>query len=357
MLYFNIKEINKLDGIVGKMVTPTKRLFGIAVGEANYVSVTHCGRFHSDDIFCTALDIILRYPERDPILMDLNFIKTIIPSFLKRMNEIDESVLKGMDIDQCLVYDLRGGHADHHDMSKLIYRDEAIVNVDYKPCYASFGVMWNVLGIGNIFNIGTTYTKDVKERLDKELVYNIDMIDNYGPKCPVADGTIPGLISNYNMYGSDDLYNSGFVMAVKMAYDILYNAIAKAQADVKSVIKLMEHKELIKKNSAGTMYIDIPAEDDPTKRINVNVMAASELEINGEKPLFLINRNPNERNGKFNLVCIDATIASIGKVYLSYIPKGCSFIHDRRFMASFNSEKELFEFANGLKLIDGELIY
>lgn len=167
---------------------------------------THCGIFHSDDVFAAAL------------------LKTINPDIqIYRVNHIPDNMKNG-DADT-IVFDIGGGKYDHHTKDTQEFRD----SVKGKFPYASFGKVFR-----DYFSL-IDDNPDVFKIVDKNLVIGID-----GHDCGALDrpNELAMAINSFNPttdeFQSPEDINKAFIEAVKIAQIILRRHIAKAQAQVNS---------------------------------------------------------------------------------------------------------------------------
>lgn len=156
--------------------------------------VTHGGVFHADDVFATALLLIIwkiLCPEEDE------------PEIRR--------VFKVNDDEEGLVYDIGNGEFDHHSEPKE-YRENGIP-------YAAFGKLWRVIG-SEVF--GVKFTKI----LDDNLVSLIDNQDNGGDHNPLSQA-----ISDFNPSWDDSATTDEcFTDAVAFAKDILQRKIDRYES-------------------------------------------------------------------------------------------------------------------------------
>lgn len=115
--------------------------------EFNFTNgITHAGKFHADDVFATALCMLLN------------------PLFTcKRVPRLTEDMTSTVDI---LIYDIGNGTYDHHNKETLQYRPNGIP-------YAAFGLLWK--DFGHLLCEGID---SVQEQVDQYLVSEIDGTDN-----------------------------------------------------------------------------------------------------------------------------------------------------------------------------------
>lgn len=158
---------------VGKRVVPAK-------------GFTHGGKFHSDDVFATALLRIL-----NPNIQ------------IERGFEVPE----GFD---GIVYDIGRGEFDHHQKDKE-YRGNG-------SAYAAFGLLWREFG---------TQLVDAKEaqKFDTEFIQPLDESDNTG-----CDNMLAKIISEFNPgWDSEVSYEECFWKAEEFAETILRNHFGRLE--------------------------------------------------------------------------------------------------------------------------------
>jgi len=145
---------------------------------------THNGCFHADDVFATALLLILN--------PDFNYI---------RGNRVPDSF-------DGIVYDIGGGEYDHHNTERKV-RENGI-------SYSSFGLLWRKYG-RNLLN------DDDFNKLDQELVEKIDYHDNNGGEYELSK-----VIKEMNPVNGDEKdFDDAFSIAVSFAKIILENKIKR----------------------------------------------------------------------------------------------------------------------------------
>lgn len=158
---------------VGKRVVPDK-------------GFTHGGKFHSDDVFATALLRIL-----NPQIQ------------IERGFEVPE----GFD---GIVYDIGRGEFDHHQKDKECRGNGS--------AYAAFGLLWREFG---------TQLTDEKEaqKFDTEFIQPLDESDNTG-----CDNMLAKIISEFNPgWDSEVSYEECFWKAEEFAETILRNHFGRLE--------------------------------------------------------------------------------------------------------------------------------
>ncbi len=141
---------------------------------------THGGKFHSDDVFATAL------------------LKMINPEIqVQRGFEVPE------DYDG-IVYDIGRGRFDHHQIDKEYRENEC-------P-YAAFGLLWREYGEALV-------GEEEAERFDEKFVQPLDESDNTG-----KDNALARIIDEFNPgWDSEEEFDDCFWRAVSFAKQILEN--------------------------------------------------------------------------------------------------------------------------------------
>lgn len=164
---------------------------------------THGGKFHSDDVFATALLKIL-YPK----------IK------ITRGFEVPE------DFDG-IVYDIGKGRFDHHQADKEV-RENGVP-------YAAFGLLWREFG-------GYLVGKEEARKFDERFIQPLDLSDNTGVYNDMASA-----IGNFNPVWDDETpAESRFWEAEAIAKKFLKNYINKVKGSERagSIVKEAVKKTL-----------------------------------------------------------------------------------------------------------------
>lgn len=295
----------------------------------NYIIYTHCGVMHADEVFSIATILLLvNTIINNCKLGNAEFISTEqIKNFIKRVKSIDE-VKDPMD--KCIVLDLLDGHYDHHHKNqdeRKDYPDSILINKTEwtKPIkMATFGALWS--DIGDIFNLENVEEPNlnVKEIFLARFILPMDQQDNYGPY--YCTSPISKVISNMNSYSdfekSEEYDNFceldfKFIEAVKIAYTILRNEVMSVQRLVQS-IKDIKSSDKVSFRNFGNIITDggfnyypltgieiakVP-EGERAPSIQMDALNETVYEKDGKKfhPLFLINKNPDQRDGMFRIV-------------------------------------------------------
>lgn len=169
---------------------------------------THAGKFHSDDVFSSALLTYLN--------PDIKIIRGyVIPEDFKG-----------------IVFDIGGGKYDHHQEDALV-RDNGV-------SYAAFGLLWKEFG-------GLILSEKDANNFDKSFVQPLDYSDNTGAYNEMAE-----LISLFNPNWDEDLdYDACFNEAKEIAMAILIKkfnfikSLNRAENFVKDAVEKAEESIVV----------------------------------------------------------------------------------------------------------------
>lgn len=143
---------------------------------------THAGKFHSDDVFATAL------------------LKIINPDI-----EITRGFVVPDDYDG-IVYDIGRGRFDHHQEDRKV-RENGVP-------YAAFGLLWKEFG-------PILVGEEEAKRYDEKMIEDLDLSDNTG-----KDNLLAKVISEFNPgWDSKEAEDTAFWKAEAFAEEILKNHI------------------------------------------------------------------------------------------------------------------------------------
>ncbi len=335
---------------------------------------THCGGHHADETFSTAFVILIRNTIDNSVSGSTKYITAKqIKNSVKRVNSITE-VQDSMD--KCIVLDLIDGHYDHHHKNpdeRKDYPASILINrAEWKKPIkmATFGALWS--DFGHVFDLEGVKAPNLNvwEIFLARFILPMDQQDNYGPN--YCSSPISKVISNFNAYSDfekgseydddepDDL-DFKFIEAVKMAYTILRNEILSVQRLVQAIRDIKDSDKISFRNFGvmtggdpgnfhkypltGIEIAKVP-EGEKVPSIDMDAVNETVYEMNEQKfhPLFLINKNPNKRDGMFRVI--------LGR-YIKIDPirtrELCSnlihYIHPNDgFLISFETEEKLEEF-------------
>lgn len=355
----------------------------------NNTIYTHCGGMHADETFSTALIILLRNTIDNSVSNSTKFITAEqIKNSVKRIKSIAEVV---DPMDKCVVLDLLDGHYDHHHKNqddRKDYPDSILIDKSEwkRPIkMATFGALWS--DFGHVFDLEGVKTPNLNvwEIFLARFILPMDQQDNYGPY--YCSSPISKVISNFNSYSEfEDFENLNmkstdkkeekkdenkkeksipldfkFVEAVKMAYTILRNEVMSVQRLVQAIRDIKDSDKISFRNF-GTMTggdpgnfhkypltgIEIAKVPEGEKAPSIQMDAVNETvyEMHAQKfhPLFLINKNPDQRDGMLRVVLgryikIDPVRA------MEWSGDLINFIHPNDgFLISFESEEKMEKF-------------
>ena len=185
------------------------------ISEAN--CATHSGTMHADDVFSTAF-------------LDL---------YLENVNLLRTTSIDPEKYPNIIVYDIGRGKLDHHQKDAKV-RENGIK-------YCSFGLIWKEYGREYLKKININNYEEVFTYFDKDLVEQIDAIDN---------GVFPKIESSYKVKTLFDvikLFNPGinsnqdmneqFIKAETIAKEIIKQEIINCIGKVETQNKINKYLE------------------------------------------------------------------------------------------------------------------
>ena len=251
--------------------------------------ITHNGKMHADEVFATAFLMLVaenRYEDAEIVRAKY------VPD--KKIGDI--------------VIDMGGGRYDHHHGSVEIRSNSPVP-------YASFGL------IVRDFGPALMSAQDSNE-FDKRYCQPIDWQDNGGPKNPLSNA-----ISTFNTsWDSDESQDDAFIEAVEFAKSLI-------ERQLKLFASRRKAKVVVEK-----------AADEAEKGIAV-------LPCYAPWQQFLIPRDdinyvifPSDRGG-YNLQTVQRNFGMEAKGplpegWLTADPDGCTFVHQKLFLAVFNTVEQ-----------------
>lgn len=286
----------------------------VNVQEAN--AITHSGVFHADEVFATYI--------LSNVIDDLK---------VARSNIVPEN-FEGIVYDVGKIYDPKNQRFDHHQKEGAGDRNGVK--------YASAGLIWKEYGKSFLLKKGIEQTdiERVFKKVDKEIIQNIDGIDN-GQKDLFSGFTINAMVSTFNPNWDEKTNpNESFKKAVNFIDQMMSNYIERE--------KSVERASIITKNAIEnakdgiieldqfvpwqTEYFETPEEKThdlyyvifPSNRGGYNIQTIPiEFGSFQNKQLF-----PEEWRGKTNKELKEITgIADI------------NFIHNAGFIGTTNSKE------------------
>ncbi len=197
----------------------------------NLMLVTHSGRFHADEVFATAMVLMIKK-------------MTVVRSR-------DEEVIAKAS----LVLDVGGeycpelGRFDHHQNSFTLERANGIP-------FATAGLIWEHFGQEIFFNKGLKNDYEAQYAInwvDKKLIADIDAVDN-GVYSSDPRPSVSMLVGMMNSSSDDDeIQYAAFLNAVDFCTDILNNFIKSAISEAEVIVLL---EDFAQKAEDGIMILD-----------------------------------------------------------------------------------------------------
>lgn len=321
--------------------------------------ITHSGAFHADEIFAIAAIFIARiamwntkHPENQ-----LRLTEQMIRNSVERKARLDvNSEVDEMNCYQgALALDIKDGHWDHHrrdnEVLHLGETDLFYEGANPNQQMAAMGCTWRA--IGKLFNIETEdpELKDmVYQKVYRNFLQDIDLQDTLGPKA--YRSPISFMISNMNAYTEleRNIVQSGekkdlpdnFVEAILLGYSILRAEIFRVQNIVRGAITAKDVCEFV--DNGTHCYVRIPKVSEGQDEPMINLESLEMIDINGKTPQFLVNENPDKREGAVRLIMVDSSKACIKEKYLDEPVEGKLFLHPARFLMTFKDVESLNKF-------------
>lgn len=194
--------------------------------------ITHGGKFHADDVFATALLLLINdtgigprvyYTEENRVNASHDPVDEIE---IYRVNSIPDTLIT----DETVVYDIGHGKYDHHQSDSDV-RDNGVK-------YAAFGLLfrecWNYL----------FPSKEEADIFDLNCVQMIDKTDNTGKPNPIS-AYISTFMPSWDQPSSDRSLSLAFDDAVRFAYRYIQGFVDKANSRHKAITVCENSKRLI----------------------------------------------------------------------------------------------------------------
>lgn len=200
--------------------------------------ITHSGRFHADEVFATAIILLLEDRE-------------VIRTRDKAQIEKGEIVL-----DVGGIYDPSQLRFDHHQNSFTRTRENGIP-------YATAGIVWEHFGADLLKKRGL---EDDYERnyalqwIDQKLIADVDAVDN-GYYAEDARPSVSLIIAMMNQSRDEEQQYHAFLKAITFTTDIMNNFIAAAIKEAKVVKELESLLPTVDKQGILVLNKDIAFKD------------------------------------------------------------------------------------------------
>ena len=255
--------------------------------------ITHSGKFHCDDVCCTAL-LQLIYPD----------IKII------RVPDIDKLYI---DTEVTIVYDIGGGKYDHHGLTSEL-RDDGIT-------YSSFGKLYRDFA-------KYLMPSNIAKYIDTGFVREIDRMDN-GQGYSSFGAFLNSFNAPWNDTTADE--NTQFFKAVNAAKEFMTNMINKRKSE-EEANKIIDEACRVQNSKVIIFDRQIPLH-------------------NFIKDTVLYAIIPSSRSG-YNLQSLKDKDGKIRKKlptsWNTHPPKGMIFYHSSGSLANFETLQDAIEAANSI---------
>lgn len=197
----------------------------VDIKEAN--AITHAGIFHADEVFATYI------------------LSNVIDNLkLARVNEVPEN-FEGIVYDIGRLNDIEKKIFDHHQQEGAGERNGVK--------YASAGLIWKEYGKQFLINKEIKNIERVHEKIDKEIIQNIDGIDN-GQKDLFTGFTINEIIAKFNPSWDEEINpNESFKNALNLI-EIIMNKYIEKEKSIERAQNIV--KESIDKSKEGIILLD-----------------------------------------------------------------------------------------------------
>lgn len=270
--------------------------------EFNYKRIiVHGSKFHADDVMCVALAIELNEEIE-----------------IARVNVITDEMRNDPEI---IICDIGGGEFDHHQPDAEM-RDE-----DHK--HAACGLLFREFG-EKLFP-----TLEYANKFRDKYIIPIEDADNGYTMNPLSSA-IGSFNPDWSTSSDVQLTNSAFMSAVNWVVTIIDNEMYQAESTYRAEKMVAELSET-------------PADADNGLAI-LDCYLPSQLFIKTDVKLTI---SPSMRGG-YQLLTIktgDDTFEdklSLPESWLENKPKGCTFVHQARFIASFDTKENAIAAAKSI---------
>lgn len=289
--------------------------------------VTHNGDAHCDDLMATLLLGLFTYVNHDLVqqLDDdvlTNDVLKILHGLL-RLGQHDPIIdqIKEDGGKVAILYDIGLGEFDHHQKDARLRADDRIYDKRGECKYSACSLLWNRYGhewIITTFKCDNWVASKAWIILDR-ILQAIDRQDNYGP--------VEGYSSVSDVFVSYDMMNNpdrNFNISVENMWKVVLFPLIKRMI---KTIKDYQNAEKYADLAVSGIFINY----DPIKGGSlVNIPAAC---FNDTGVNYVIGPSKNNP-GEFNLISI---CPGVLPSFIMQGVDGCTFVHQSRFMAAFES--------------------
>lgn len=318
--------------------------------------VTHCGKFHADEVMATVvlLELMKLYKRGSISDDDLGELANKFSNDSFNLCRV-AAIWDDWNVNDKFIYDIGGRDYDHHQADRNGKRENGIF-------YSSVGLIWKSFGMLLCRNVFPD-SEDSAERLwlaiDRKLIQAIDAGDN-GQFPEITNGlpiiNLDELIGEFNPVWCEsqslESQNRCFLKAVEFA-DGIFNRLFKCEFAKVSVISAVN--DAIEKSNDGIMILDkyIPWEeylmgrDDPKAK---GIMFAI-LPSNRDEGCYTV-MSPRDELGNSRMKLPKAWRGKRNEELEDYV-EGGTFCHPNGFMAVADSLEHAISMAR-LAIMDSE---
>ena len=289
------------------------------------VLLTHGGVFHADDVCSTALLKIMldKWQPSAPVVICRSLGKTE-EDFRKDVVEMtkDDTFIA------VIVFDIGGGDFDHHQGQEFRENPDGTQGVPY----AAFGKLWRTFGVP--FLEGDV---DAAHQFEQSVVQPIDAGDNGVGLNPLS-GLISAYNPNWNEDQSDSYRKDQFKAAMRQMQLLFESWFVRVAAGREAMATVRMYREQSIELQIDSRILFMP-KFVPVGRLLVdefpNVLFTVTPSLRGGWNLQAVRKDPEKFGNKMDLP----------KSWLEEAPDGCTYIHQQRFLAAFDSSENAIKAA------------
>ena len=276
-------------------ITMTRRNLNITNSCHNDITtlITHGGIFHADDVMATAI-LKLVYPDAE----------------LKRVFKVSEEELNDSET---LVYDIGGGYFDHHQADAALREDG--------NKHAAVGIVFEQ------FQTDLFPSQKYADSFRDRYIIPIEDADNGLSRNPLSSA-ISAFNCTFDITDPEEIL-AAFWDAVEFCTVILEREITRARKKYAAEKEVEAAVEAAKETSGSGVIVTL------------DHYLPTDLFI-GSGAMFVVS--PSMRGG-YQLLTVKKEVGSLEDVlslpeeWLTNKPEGCTFVHQARFIASFDTKE------------------
>lgn len=291
-----------------------QRLFGVDEYRRydDIVMITHPGIFHADDV-CACAVLSYAVKEWQAPNCKLHVIRKT-PAHGETWEQMArDAVGVSGHFSAAIVFDIGKGDFDHH---------QGIERRENGVPYAAFGKIWRAVGSALV-------GKEAAQVFDEEIVQPIDNGDNGESRNPLS-----ALISAQNPFwdstADDDMRDAAFESTVEMILPLFIRWFARAASAERAAEAVRKEYKTRAESGKDTRILPM-RQFTPVGRVLVDefpeVVFTITPSLRGGVNLQGVAKVPGEFGNKMDLP----------EEWLTTPPKGCTFVHQGRFLAAFET--------------------